>query len=130
MSNLSMSTEDYLEAIYMIELENKSPKVHSVAIAKHLGVTKAAVSRAMNHLASSELIEKELYGNISLTDKGREIAIAVYDKHLTLKTFLMNIGISEEVASIDCCKIEHIISEETYTKIKEFNSEFGELKRG
>lgn len=129
MSNLTMSTEDYLETIYMIELENNSPKVHSVTIAKHLGVTKAAVSRAMNHLASSELIEKELYGNISLTEKGREIAIAVYEKHLTIKTFLMNIGISEEVASIDCCKIEHIISEETYIKIKEFNSEFSGLKK-
>lgn len=119
--NLTKSFEDYLEAIYMFELESKDKKVHSQQIAKYLGVSKPAVTSAMNKLIDDGLIEKELYGQILLTPKGREIALNVYTKHITLKEFLINIGVSEETASIDCCKIEHIISEETFNCIINFN---------
>lgn len=119
--NLTKSFEDYLEAIYMFELKSKDKKVHSQQIAKYLGVSKPAVTSAMNKLIDDGLIEKELYGQILLTPKGREIALNVYTKHITLKEFLINIGVSEETASIDCCKIEHIISEETFNCIINFN---------
>ncbi len=122
--NLTKSFEDYLEAIYMFELESKDKKVHSQQIAKYLGVSKPAVTSAMNKLIDEGLIEKELYGQILLTPKGREIALNVYTKHITLKEFLINIGVSEETASIDCCKIEHIISEETFNCIINFNKNF------
>ena len=70
-------------------------------------------------------IEKKFYGSISLTDKGRDIAKNVYNKHCTLKTFLLNLGVSAETAENDCCLLEHVISLETFEKIKLFNENKG-----
>ena len=118
--NLTRSIEDYLEAIYVFELEGEN-NIPSLKVAKTLNVSKAAAAKAMNRLHDEGYILKELYGQISLTEKGREIGRLVYDKHKTIKEFLIKIGVSEKNAEIDCCKIEHIICSETLSKIKEFN---------
>ena len=118
--NLTRSIEDYLEAIYVFELEGEN-NIPSLKVAKTLNVSKAAVAKAMNRLHDEGYILKELYGQISLTEKGREIGRLVYDKHKTIKEFLIKIGVSKKNAEIDCCKIEHIICSETLSKIKEFN---------
>ena len=118
--NLTRSIEDYLEAIYVFELEGEN-NIPSLKVAKTLNVSKAAVAKAMNRLHDEGYILKELYGHISLTEKGRKIGRLVYDKHKTIKEFLIKIGVSEKNAEIDCCKIEHIVCSETLSKIKEFN---------
>lgn len=118
--NLTKSIEDYLEAIYKYELNGEN-YIPSLKIAKALNVSKPAVAKAMNRLHADGYILKELYGQISLTDKGREIGKLVYDKHKTIKEFLIKIGVSDQNAEIDCCKIEHVICSETLNKIKDYN---------
>lgn len=118
MINLTKANEDYLEAILIIE--EKHDKVLSVEVAKLLGVSKPGVNKAMNILKENGLIEKESYSEIKLTPKGRKIAKEIYEKHQAIKKFLLALGVSEENAERDCCLIEHIISDETYEKIKEF----------
>jgi Mn-dependent DtxR family transcriptional regulator len=115
---LTKSAEDYLEAIYMIEMQGET--VRSVRIAAMLNVSKPAVNKAMNHLKDHGLIDKKDYSSIKLTEKGREAAKKVYRKHTALKEFLMSLGVSEETAEEDGCKIEHIISKETFDHILAF----------
>jgi Mn-dependent DtxR family transcriptional regulator len=115
---LTKSVEDYLEAIYMLELAGE--KIKSVKIAAELEVSKPAVNRAMNGLAEEGFIEKSDYSDIALTDKGREVAKEIYDRHRLLMQFLMKLGVSEETAAVDCCKMEHILSGESLARIKEF----------
>ena len=115
---LTKSAEDYLEAIYMVQLNNDI--VRSVQIASMLNVSKPAVNKAMNHLKKQGLIDKPDYSSIKLTEKGREAAKRVYRKHTSLKEFLMMIGVSEKTAEEDGCKIEHIISKETFNQILSF----------
>lgn len=122
MKKLTKSFEDYLEAILIFELKNKP--IHSVKIADFLHVSKPAVSKAMNELIALGYIEKKSYGVITLLPKGREIAKKIYDKHLTIETFLMNIGVNKLTAENDCCLIEHCISDETFNCIKNFNEKF------
>lgn len=118
MKLLTDSNEDYLEAILILKLKNG--KVRSVDIAKHLNVSKPGVNKAMNILKESNLIEKDYYGDVTLTPKGEEIAKRIYKKHTTIKDFLLKLGVSEETSDIDCCKIEHVISEETFNAIKNY----------
>ena len=115
-SKLSQSFEDYLEAILILEEEGKAPK--SVEVARLLGVSKPAVSKAMNDLAANGYIEKESYSELKLTKEGREVANKVYHVHTTIRDFLMSIGVSEETANVDCCLIEHVISDETLKAIE------------
>ena len=116
MKLLTDSNEDYLEAIYILKL--KYGKVRSVDISKHLNVSKPGVNKAMNVLKDNGLIDKDYYGDVCLTEKGEEIAKKIYEKHTTIKKFLLNLGIDEETAEIDCCKIEHVISEIAFSAIK------------
>ena len=116
MKLLTDSNEDYLEAIYILKL--KFGKVRSIDIAKHLNVSKPGVNKAMNILKESNLIDKDPYGDVYLTSKGEDIAKKIYQKHTTIKEFLLKLGIDENIAEIDCCKIEHVISEETFKAIK------------
>ena len=115
MINLTKSIEDYLEAILILEKTNKM--VRSVKIAQMLNVSKPGVNQAMNLLKEHELIDKPAYGEIILTEKGRKIANEVYKKHLLIKEFLIKLGVSEEIAEIDSCKIEHVLSDETLKRI-------------
>lgn len=113
--NLSRSLEDYLETILV--LENKGGPIRSIDIAKHLNVSKPAVTRALKRLALLDYIEKTSYSDVSFTRKGRIIAKNVYHRHVTIKKFLISIGVNEKAAEVDCCKIEHVISDETLSAI-------------
>lgn len=118
MKSLTKSSEDYLEAILILEEQNK--KIKSVDIASMLNVSRPAVNKATNELRENGYITKEDYSSIVLTDEGRQAASHIYEKHRLIKSFLQKLGVSEENSEIDCCKIEHIISEETFKAVKEF----------
>ena len=115
---LTISAEDYLEAALRLTLRGERIKVTSMA--ELLGVSKPAVTNALSELAAKGLLTKQPYGDILLTDAGREAAESIYDKHKLLHEFLIKLGVSEQVADTDCCKIEHILSEETIACIKSF----------
>jgi len=114
--NIYESAEDYLEQI-LILLGNKG-YARSTDIAEALGYTKPSVSVAMKKLRENGYISMEKGGLISLTDKGYPIARRVYDRHLTLTRFFVSIGVDEATARKDACKVEHDISEETFSMIR------------
>ena len=120
MKKITKSYEDYLETIFV--LETKNIKVQSVEIARVLNVSKPAVHKAMDELIELGYVTKEKYSDIKLTESGREIAIKVYEKHIEIRNFLLKLGVDEKTAEHDCCLIEHVISEITLEKIKEFNN--------
>ena len=109
------SAEDYLEQILML-LEQKG-YARSTDIAIGLGVTKPSVSIAMKKLRENGYISMGTDGLISLTDKGYAIARRIYDRHKTLTRYLVQLGVPEEIAREDACKIEHDLSEESYAAI-------------
>ena len=112
--NLYESSEDYLERILMLNKEGK--KVRSIDLAKSFNYSRASISRAINNLADDGYID--IIDNILiLTEKGREIAEKMLERHLLLSTFFMKIGVSEKNAFEDACKIEHDMSDETYDKL-------------
>ncbi len=113
----SRAHEDYLEAIYMLSKKDTSPK--SVDIATFLNVSKAAVSKAFKELQGLGYLKDGKYQVPELTESGLKIAKTVYSRHKLLKEFLVSLGVSPEVAEIDGCKMEHILSKETLDAIKE-----------
>ena len=114
---IHQSAEDYLETILM--LSQRMGKVRSIDVVNELGFTKASVSRAMSILKRENYILMEADGNIILTETGLAKANAVLERHLLLTRFLReNLGVSEETAEKDACRIEHVISPETFTGIK------------
>lgn len=113
---LQESGENYLETILVLQKRNGIAR--SVDIANELNFSRASVSRAMSILKNSGHIEIGNINQIVLTKKGKEIAEKVYEKHCILKQFLISIGVTEEVASEEACKIEHIISDSTFECIK------------
>lgn len=113
------SGENYLETILL--LEKKNGFVRSVDIANELEFSKPSVSRAMSILKTAGLITMDKTNQIFLTDEGRKKAESVYERHCLLSRFLEEIlGVSTENADADACRIEHIISEETFEKTKRF----------
>ena len=113
--NIYESAEDYLEQILML-LEQKG-HARSVDIAAGLNVSKPSVSIAMKKLRENGYIHMGSDNLISLTDKGYAIARKIYDRHRKLTAFLVQIGVPEEIAKEDACKIEHDISDETCAAI-------------
>ena len=111
------SAENYLETIYV--LSKKQGSVRSIDIANEMGFTKASISVAMKRLREDEYIKVEQNGAIRLTGKGESIAVKIYEKHQIIAKVLIALGVSEETAFNDSCKIEHVISSETFEKIKE-----------
>ena len=111
------SAEDYLESILMIE-EQKGT-VHSIDIAEDRGFSKASVSVAMKKLRENGYIEMQHDGSIILLPPGREIAVRIYERHKILTDYFIYLGIDEETAQKDACKVEHDLSEETFQKFKE-----------
>ena len=111
------SKEDYLERILM--LSNKNGSVRSIDIAHDMGFSKPSVSVAMKKLRELKLINVDKDGLISLTDEGRLIAERTYERHTVLKAILIHIGVDEQVAEDDACKVEHELSEETFSRIRE-----------
>ena len=110
------SAENYLETILV--LSKKLPVVRSVDIANELGFKKSSVSVAMKNLREKKHITVSEAGFIFLTDSGREIAEMIYERHEFLPDWLVKLGVSEEIASEDACRIEHVISSESFEAIK------------
>lgn len=112
------SAENYLETILI--LRQKLANVRSIDIANELNYTKPSVSVAMKHFRENGLIKIDENGFITLTEKGSKIAQRVYNRHTLLTKALIRIGVCEETAKEDACRIEHDISDETFQKLKEF----------
>lgn len=113
------SGENYLETILI--LHNRNGYVRSIDVANELSVTKASVSRAMSILKEAGYLVMEQNGNLVLTDAGLKRAEAIYERHTLIAEFLeITLGVDSETATQDSCRIEHIISEESFRRIKEF----------
>ena len=115
---INESAENYLETILM--LSKKLPVVRSVDIANELGFKKSSVSIAMKNLREKNHITVTDAGFIYLTDSGMNIAEMIYERHEFLSSWLSSLGVSNEIATEDACKIEHILSKESYDAIKKF----------
>ena len=115
---LHESAEMYLETIYQLKMERGS--VRSIDVAESMGYSKPSVSRAVGLLKNGEYIIVNEEGGLVLTDSGREIAEKIYERHTLLSALLMRMGVSEETAAADACKLEHAISDESFLAIKKF----------
>lgn len=114
--NIHESAEDYLEKILMLQEQKGS--VRSIDIAVAMGFSKPSVSVAMKNLREKGHITVTDAGYIYLTDSGKKIADMVYERHDVLTHYLISLGVAEKTAEEDACKIEHIISEESFQAIK------------
>lgn len=110
------SGEDYLETILI--LQNRNGEVRSVDIATEMDFSKPSVSVAMKNLRGQECITVDKNGYITLTDKGRGIAEKVYERHILFTNWLTSMGVPEEIAAADACRIEHCLSAESFAAIK------------
>ena len=117
------SAENYLETILI--LRNRLPKVRSIDIVNELGFSKPSVSIAMKNLRENGYILVDKDGYITLTDKGMEIAAKMYERHKLFSKLFVSLGVSEATASKDACRVEHILSDETYAAIKKVVKEKG-----
>ena len=113
---LHISGEDYLETILI--LEQSRSEVRAVDIAERMGVTKPSVSRAVALLKGGGYITVDADGFIVLTNAGRAVAEKIYERHTLLASFLVRLGVDEETAAEDACKMEHVISDESFAAIK------------
>ena len=110
------SGEMYLETIYVLSQTKSS--VRAIDVSEHMGFSKPSVSRAVGLLKEAELIAVEPNGALILTQMGLERAKKIYERHTILTSFLISLGVSEQTASDDACKIEHHISDESLAAIK------------
>lgn len=117
MPRIQESAENYLETILI--LQQKNGEVHSVDIAAYLEFSKPSVSVAMKNLRELGCITVDGEGHISLTEEGRKIAERVYERHTLFTELLVGLGVDEETAMADACRIEHVVSEETFQAIKQ-----------
>ena len=116
MEKVSMSHEDYLEAIIMLG-GTVAQSVRSVEVAKQMQVSKASVNKAIGLLKEKGFVDQPYYGDITLTEQGFEYGQAVYKRHRYLTAFLSKgLGISEDVAEKEACLMEHAISDESFEK--------------
>lgn len=116
MKNIRESAENYLETILI--LHQRTGAVRSIDIAAELEFSKPSVSVAMKNLRQRGCIKVDADGFITLTAEGRAIAEAVYERHLLFTRWLTSLGVPEDVAAEDACRIEHVISEETFRAIR------------
>jgi len=110
--------EDYVELVYMIQ--NKKEKVHTSDIASAFNINPASVTEIFQKLSDEDYINYEKYNGVTLTEKGKKIAMNTKKKHDTLKSFLILLGVDEEIADEDACKIEHHVNPETMRKLRKF----------
>ncbi len=118
------SGEDYLETILV--LHNRKGEVRSIDIAAELDYSKPSVSVAMKNLRERECITVDKNGYITLTEKGREIAERVYERHVLFTNWLTSMGVPEDIAAEDACRIEHCLSTESFEAIKRHVQSFSE----
>ena len=113
---LHESAEMYLETIYELSLTHST--VRSIDVAEAMGYSKPSVSRAVSLLKQGGYLLMDKDGFLTLTPAGEEIAVKIYERHTVLSKALMTLGISKKAAAEDACKIEHVISDETFEAIK------------
>lgn len=116
------SGEDYLEAILM--LENRMGYVRSIDIATEMGYSKPTISIAMRRLRENGYIDVDEKRDIHLTALGREVAERMYERHVLLTDMLMSIGVDRETATHEACKIEHDISADTFSKLRQLYDKY------
>lgn len=116
--NLQESGQMYLESILVLSRRGKS--VRSIDVCEYMGYSKPSVSRAMGLLRQGNYITVDGEGHITLTEAGREIAEKIYERHTILTDLLIRLGVDEETASEDACKIEHNISDKSFNAIKRY----------
>ena len=122
-AKIQESGEMYLETILI--LLKKKNVVRSIDIVEYMGFSKPSVSRAMAGLREDKYIVMDADGFIALTEKGRALAGKIYERHTALTRFLVGIGVDEETAAADACKMEHDISDETFEAMKRHAAEHG-----
>lgn len=115
--SLASSMEDYLEAVLV--LQQKHGYIRCVDVAGYLGVTKPSVSRAVKELSKKKCLLKKDDGTLSLTEQGRQIAQQIYEKHQFFTRQLIEAGVPHDIAAQDACRLEHVISETSFNKLKE-----------
>lgn len=112
------SGEMYLETIYV--LTQKSGRVRSIDICEQMGYSKPSISRAIGILRDGGYIEVDKSGYITLTDEGESVALKIYERHTIIASVLCSLGVDEDTAAEDACKIEHVISDASFEAIKRF----------
>ena len=120
---LQESGEMYLETILV--LTNRNGMVRSIDISEEMNYSKPSVSRAMGLLKEGGYIKVDGSGYITLTDSGREIAERIYSRHRLLTRWLTAVGVDPEIAAQDACRIEHVISAETFAVVKKYLGDYG-----
>lgn len=111
------SAEDYLETILILQQRNGT--VRSVDVASELGYSKPSVSVAMKNLRAQDCVVMDEDGLLWLTDKGRQIAENIYERHTLFTQWLTDLGVDPKTAAEDACRIEHVISPETFQRLKD-----------
>lgn len=114
---LQESGEMYLETIYI--LSQKSNFVRAIDVGEYMGFSKPSVSRALSLLKTGGYVTVDGSGGLSLTKEGKQVAETMYERHILISKGLMKLGVNEETAVADACKIEHDLSEESFNAIKE-----------
>ncbi len=114
--HLQESGEMYLETILILSRSGKD--VRSVDVSEYMGFSKPSVSRAIGLLKSGGYVTMDRSGHLELTDEGRAVAENIYEKHTMLSKFLISLGVDEETATEDACKMEHVISDTSFKAIK------------
>lgn len=117
------SAENYLEAI--LKLNKERPEVHAIDIAAYLEFSKPSVSIAMKKLREAGYILVDEYGHITLTETGNEIAERIYERHTFLVQWLKSLGVPAEIAAEDACRMEHVLSNESFEAIRQYVSQRG-----
>ena len=110
------SGEDYLEAVLI--LQKKQGMVRSIDLARHMGFSKPSISHAVGVLKNGDFLTVDEDGYLNLTNAGREVAEKIYERHQFFTEQLVAVGVDREIAERDACRIEHVISEEAFEKLK------------
>ena len=116
--SIQESGEMYLETIYV--LAEKGEAIRSIDVCEEMGYSKPSVSRAIGILKNNQYITVDKKGYISLTDSGKALAEKIYERHTIISDFLLSLGVDDKTADIDACKMEHVISDQSFEAIKRF----------
>ena len=119
---LQESGEMYLESIYV--LSQQSTQIRAIDVCSYMGLSKPSVSRAMSILKAGGYVYSNENGFLFLTEAGLNVATKIYEKRVTISRIFKSLGVSKNAAEADACRIEHIISDETFAAIKKFESEY------
>ena len=116
---LHASGEDYLEAILILQKQKGESAVRSIDLARHMGFSKPSICHAVGLLRDGSFLVMDKDGFLHLTEKGREVAEKIYERHCFFTEQLIAMGVDEKTAEQDACKIEHVISDTSFRKLQE-----------